>query len=448
MDNNNIKQTIDGWKMVACLLCLLVIACTGNNDDTGMIPSVDADAAIGFSTDVSMRTNTLIEDTADLKKTGIGVFGYFTDNEKWADSKTDAIPDFMYNQLVSWGIQRIDNISTNDGEKPVPVYGWIYSPVKYWPNSSDNGKNRYISFFAYAPWQADPTEAPTYGVIEIPNGTDKSPHLKYRMGPVGNMTDLLYADAVTDATRNGYGLIEIKGEKNTYQNVPLKFHHALACVEIYIQRIYDEPHYSGKAPEDEKQTKLFVSKLELASNSNVHEEGDLDLETGTWSGYTSSTSSLTYTEDMFNDSISGTVETNLNIIADRELNKWGRDGFGIDERERCLFKESNVFFFPQELTLTPTLTYTMVTRDNELLLSDYTDISGNKYARIMHEVQGNSLKLNIQKGKRYRLLIHVEAEHISFEVASVTDWDFPMRFDPSVGNDFKDENINHTLNEK
>lgn len=442
MDNKNIKSSIGRWTAVACLLCLITAACSDSRNDA---TSVDVGMTpIGFSTDVSMRANILIKDTTDLKKTGIGVFAYFTDNKKWADSKTDAIPDFMYNQQVSWGIQRIDST----GEDKKPVYGWIYSPVKYWPNSSENATPRYISFFAYAPWQAESTS--TANVIEMPNDTDKSPHLKYKMGAVGNMTDLLYADPVIDATRNGHGLITDNGTNNTYQKVPLKFHHALACVEIYIQRIYDEPHYSGKTPEDEKQTKLFVSKLELASNTSVYEEGYLDLETGGWKYLEPSVDNakLTYTEDMFNDSISGTVETNLNIIADRELNKWGRDGFGIDERERCLFKESNVFFFPQELTLTPTLTYTMVTRDNELLLNDYTDISGNKYARIKHEVQGNSLKLNIQKGKRYRLLIHVEAEHISFEVASVTDWDFPMRFDPSMGNDFKDENINHTLNEK
>lgn len=430
--------------LAAGLLCAVMAACAESSEegtpvDVGM-------ALVGFSTDVTTRT-TLIEDTEALKKlsAGIGVFAYFTDAETWAEAD-DPIPDFMYNQQVSWGIQRIEDKDT--------IRGWIYSPVKYWPNSAGNNDPRYISFFAYAPYEEDQESAKKeYGVMEMPSEEDKTPHLKYKIGPVGSMADLLYATPAIDATRNGNGLIDIGNSKNRYQNVPLTFHHALACVDMYIQRIYDEPHYSGNEPENGMQTKIFVSQLVMDTNDNngMREEGRLDLATGEWSELKSSENKeLTYKGTQINDAILGTTSKDLNDIKNTELYKWGNDGTGVDAREQCLFSGNDaLFFIPQELTLTPTLTYSMVTQDNGLELSDCIDDKGNKYARIVHEVKGNSLKLNLQKGKRYKLLIHIETEHVNFEVVSVTDWDFPIRFETSIDEDdgFKDEDINHTLNE-
>ena len=455
-------------RMAAGLLCAAMVACY-DYDDIGPLAGGADLALVDFSTDVTTRANTLIDDTAALKKTtGIGVFAYFTDEKPWAEAtaKATTAEYFMYNQRVTWGVQRVDTLD----DKPEPAYGWIYSPPKYWPNSSGNAAPRYISFFAYAPYVAEPESGA--GVIGMPGNENWLPHLKYKTGTVGNMVDLLYAEPVFDATRNGHGLIEVKDGKNQYQKVLLEFHHALACVEVYIQRGYEEPHFSGNVLKD-KGTKLFVSQLELASKSDIYDEGVLDLaystpeettsgddasgngagsdspEKGLWSDLKSSLDKkLTYTEELFNDSISGTTKTDLPVIVDRELNKWGLADYGVDEKERCLFKNGDaLFFLPQTLELTPTLTYTMVTRDNELVLSDYTDKSGNKYARIAHNVTGNTLKLNVQQGKRYKLLIHVDVEHVSCEVVSVTDWDFPLRFDPSVVSDFNEENKNHTLDE-
>ena len=425
--------------LAAGLLCAVMAACAESSEE-GTLVDVGM-ASVGFSTDVTTRT-TLIEDTEALKKlsAGIGVFAYFTDEKTWAEAD-NPIPDFMYNQQITWGIQRIEGTDT--------IRGWIYSPVKYWPNSTENKKTRYISFFAYAPYEEYQESAKKeYGVTEMPSEEDKTPHLRYKIGPVGSMSDLLYATPAIDATRNGNGLIDIGNSKNRYQNVPLTFHHALACVDVYIQRIYDEPHYSGNEPENEMQTKIFVSQLVMDTKGGMFEEGRLNLATGEWSKSESSEDQeLTYEGTQINNAISGTTSKDLNDIKNTELYKWGNDGTGVDAREQCLFSGNDaLFFIPQELTLTPTLTYSMVTQDNGLELSDCIDDKGNKYARIVHEVQGNSLKLNLQKGKRYKLLIHIETEHVNFEVVSVTDWDFPIRFETSTGG-FIDEEIDHTLNE-
>ena len=469
------KRTIKtpcAWRTAASCGCLLLSAgCSSHDDVAG---SDTTTVPISFSTDVAATRAATIESTEDLQNlaAGIGVFAYLTDEKTWSEATTGTeatehpVPDYMYNQQVTWGV-----LSTTAGGEPVK--GWVYAPPKYWPNSSGNRDPRYISFFAYAPWTDDPeTNRATYGIVEMPNAGDKRPHLKFSIAQrPGITTDLLYAEPAIDARRNGQGLIEVSdgtegGRTYTYQKVPLTFHHALACVEIYIQRIYDEPHYSGKEP-DTTATKLFVSRLELASTEGIGVEGILDL--GPWDGTNGRTragewrdlkpaapegdagtapSRLIYDEGLFIDSISGTASARLDSIASYELYKWEKEGFGIDSVQRCLFKEGHVFFIPQQLTLTPTLTYSMVTRDDDLQLSDYTDLAGHKYSRIVHTVAGNPLTLSFQKGKRYRLLIHVEAEHIRFELLSVTDWDFPMRFDPEAVPDFNEESHNHELNEK
>ena len=82
-------------------------------------------------------TNSAIQQSL-ANNGGFGVFAYYTDNR---DYDQLAIPNFMYNQAVTWN-------TTNSY--------WEYAPVKYWPNeygdnavSDDNDK---ISFFAYAPF--------------------------------------------------------------------------------------------------------------------------------------------------------------------------------------------------------------------------------------------------------------------------------------------------------
>ena len=102
---------------------------------------------------------------------------------------------------------------------------------------------------------------------------------------------------------------------------------------------------------------------------------------------------------------------------------------------------------PRKVTLIPTLTYSMVVRDDALLVNYLTDNEGHKYSRILNEVEGNSVTLDLKPGKRYTLLIRIGVEHISFELLSVVDWDFPMRFTPNVVTDFENETIGHIVNE-
>ena len=455
----NVKMTTQSggpcrWALPVGVLSVVLLL-TGCKSEEPAEPVAFSDTVVEFSTDMSdddelwadpdeARTTRaatgIISSLADLKALtdGFGVFAYFTDATPWAnavsgkavDAADYPVPDFMLNQSVTWG--RLNDGTTN---------GWTYTPPKYWPNSTDNATPRRISFFAYAPWtysDADGDTGETEGIISVTNSSDKSPHVEFKQpSSPSQQVDLLWASC-TDATRNGNGLIVVDGDSHTYQKVPLTFKHVLACVEVYVQRIYDEPTYGGKHPDKEEHTKLFVSELKLQHTATITSSGKLNLSTGGWYGKSGSASAMTFAEAVLNDAVSSSDM----------LEKWALSGYGADQELRPLFKNGNpLMLMPQELTLTPTLKYTMLTQDNNLELSTVTDSEGNKYARIDHETAGNQINLTLQGGKKYRLVLHIGVETVRFEVVSVTDWDFPMRFNPSIGSDFHQEEQSHTINE-
>ena len=461
------------------IVCAAMLAACSDHEGGGSGAVTYSDVAVSFATEVEnggsrAAATGLINDLKGLQNASFGVFAYFTDRDPWEDLTTkddgeggktpyvpgDALPseyplpDFMYNQSVTWRTQWVEK--DNDGNpvvdgdgNPIEHEDWMYSPLKYWPNSTENAIPRYISFFAYAPYESAP-EANATGIVGIPDGTDRSPHVQYLLGSGGNQVDLLYAHK-TDATRNGEGLIYFKDGTETWEKVPLTFHHALACVEFYVQRIYDETDFTGKKPDSETHTKLFVSKLELAADPGFMTGGNLSLETGEWTPFDSpsTSSTLTYTETMFQTAISGTAETGADYIRGRELDKWSVEDNGVDATERLLFPEAYApLFLPQatELTLTPTLTYSMVAQDNELALSDLTDSKGNKYVRMVNTVTGNKVKFRFEAGKKYKVVIHIGVEHVAVDVASVEDWDLPLRFTPDV-EPYSEETRPHTLDE-
>ena len=432
-------------------LILLLAACAGHDEDGTSLPSDDMavsftttlDGDDGWADPVEARatraTTGPINSLEDLKALtyGFGVFAYSTNTTLWADAISgkavnDAnypIPDFMLNQSVIWDV--LSDRTTSD---------WTYEPLKYWPNSTNNATPRYISFFAYSPWTySNENGDMTEGIVKMTNSTDKSPHVEFVQAASPSLqTDLLWAN-FTNATRNGNGLIVVDNNgSKTYQRVPLSFKHALACVEVYVQRIYDEPTYSGNHPEQEKHTKLFISKLKLQNTVAIINSGKLNLSTGSWDSDSGDSNDMTFDVSAINDAISSSDMTE----------KWPLTGYGTDQELRPLFKERRpLMLIPQELTLTPTLTYTMLTQDNSLELSTITDSEGNKYARIDHEMEGNPVRLTLQSGKKYRLVLHIGVETVRFEVESVEDWDFPMRFNPESVGDYQEEEKERTINE-
>ncbi len=513
------KRLVPHHSVVWITVGLLLTGCTAGDDGGGVSTlQTTQPEAVSFSTDLGSKSSRVttgtINNTDALRASGdgFGVFAYLTDGETWAKAKADDadLSDFknffMQNQQVTWGVQWVDDKGDTEPANDENKYDWVYYPLKYWPNSTDNATARRISFFAYAPW-ADATTHPEAGVIDYVRNGDRLPHVIYKLGAPNQQVDLLWANCI-DATRNGQGLITKTTSgtpavtTRTYQKVPLEFHHALSAIDIYVQRVYDEPAYTGKIPNAVLYPTLYISKLELTSTTAASDgknglqlSGRFDLETGEWTDYSDTWSgetpanawttgdvTLTYDETMLNDTLRGTTSTDPDVISDIELDKWKwvldthnnddpaddewvdattiseselaatpnrwKDAYGVSEVERNLIKNTMTqVLIPRKVTLIPTLTYSMVVRDDALLVDYLTDSEGHKYTRIINEVPGNSVTLDLVAGKRYTLLIRIGVEHISFELVSVVDWDFPMRFTPDVVRGFEEDEIGHILNE-
>lgn len=468
--------------MYACVGMLLAGCASDDGTGSAGVTPVAKDEPVSFSTIVgesaiisqtqqqgeTRATIGTIDNLDALKASGdgFGVFAYLTDGKSWSAAKEDdadlsEFKDFfMYNQQVTWGVQWVENGSDEDPTNDVPHYDWVYSPLKYWPNSSNNAENRNISFFAYAPYTAQ--TGAEKGITGFTDSSDKLPHIIYEIAGGNEQVDLLYANCI-DATRNGNGLISVStsGEPAvttlTYEKVPLTFSHALAAIDIYVQRIYDEPVYTGNSPAEANDTKLYISKLELASATDgvnsLQTGGRLNLETGEWTSVgntwiSAASKKLTYTEAMFDDHVKGTTSEDNLIIRGTELEKFSEES-GVDATERILInKGMPQVFLPRTVTLIPTVTYSMVTQDADLAIGYYTDQKGQKYSRIVNTVTGNSMTIDFQAGKRYKVLIRIGVEHITFAVEDVTDWDFPLRYNPSVLTGFVEEEIGHRLDEE
>lgn len=454
--------------MFACAIG--VVGCAGSESADTKTPIVEEPAeAIAFSTDIdnsntteSTRATTGSIDNTDALKAlpeGFGVIAYLTDNQTWSGAKGTISdytttgdfprPDFMYNQQVTWN---------------GTLGRWTYSPTKYWPNSTGNTTNRYVSFFAYAPF-VEGTFIGTTGVTGMTWGSDLRPHVIYTVDETGNSTDLLWANN-TDCTRNGQGLIYYESGTEMWQAVPLQFHHALACVDVYVQRVYDEPTYSGKTPGETKTAKIFMQELKLKAtnteDNGLFKSGRLNLEDGTWSSYADANHggiqawqegdvTLNYPATAFTDNLAGTQSEAAEEIRNAELEKWGVEGTGVDEGEDLLFKSGSIMLIPQssEITITPSISYSMVSRGDpgDLVYSPLTDAAGNHYNRIVNTVQGNDIQLKLEAAKRYKLVIRIGVEHVAFIVAGIEDWDFPVRLRPDATSS-PGENIYHTVNEE
>ncbi|MBQ8968409.1 MAG: fimbrillin family protein [Bacteroidaceae bacterium] len=394
----------------------------------------------------------------ELRSQGFGVMAYYTSSTEWSSvGDGNKRPNFMYNQWVRY---------FSDVQ-------WTYEPIKYWPNDNQpaddedatgSQEHSFLSFFAYAPYvevtpdTGIPASGPlTTGITGLStNAETGNPLVHYTLASqASEQVDLLWgargqsAYAEADGTSNTESSITNTDltKQTTTERVSFLFKHALACIDIYVQRIYDEVTYSGKTP-DTDAAKIFVSELKLSMAAGAtNASGDLDLSTGTWTSVTpnAAAAELVISSDKIATDLRGTTEENSNLTAVRNIELDGFDDKeGVDEtRKRLTTTDYATMLIPRTggVTVTPSVSYSFVTADPELALN-ITDSKGTPYSRILHhDVQSEPSTVTIasagppvrlEGGKRYTLVCYIGVEHVAFEVVSVEDWDFPLRFDPSV----------------
>ena len=137
------KKNLLGWLAMATML-----VGTGCSSDE-VVNDYSPENAIQFGTYVGRDAQgraSVIDDT-NLGTLGFGVYAYYTDGASFNESSST--PNFMRNQKV---------------EKTID--GWVYDPLKYWPNESTDK----LSFFAYAPYQGTGDAENNLTLSQITNG--------------------------------------------------------------------------------------------------------------------------------------------------------------------------------------------------------------------------------------------------------------------------------------
>ena len=194
-----------------------------------------------------------------LRDRGLGVFAAHTGLHRYASSSVSA--GFMYNEHVTY-----------DASNSV----WTYSPLKYWPAGDNNPEGEFVSFFAYAPYAANPGTGSSNAekcIIDFQQPSETGdPWIIYRLG--GTRDDFL--DYQTDLV---YGVNIDQRRGSDFHLVRFDLQHALACVadaisinttpalNTKIQAIADA--YAGRS------VTLTVNTLSI--NLNLTSKGKLVL---------------------------------------------------------------------------------------------------------------------------------------------------------------------------
>lgn len=211
---------------------LMLTACSGVEEGDALDNSQMAESqAVAFNAYVNRgitRGGTPGVVTTDALKTGthasdgFGVMAYYTESRRYNQM---ALPNFMYNQQVTW-----------DGTQG----SWTYTPIKYWPNEAGNNgatTTDRLSFFAYAPYtDVDASTgrallSPTTGIVGLSRSIDSGdPYVRYFATYVPkDATDLCWAFPTIDKTK-----------PNVSEQVNFNFKHALSALNVQIDADVDD----------------------------------------------------------------------------------------------------------------------------------------------------------------------------------------------------------------
>ena len=458
----------------------LFAACSGTEPSPKVIAE-EVQVNMTFSTQEMKETRagkTGAMADEQLWQSGVGVFAFFTGETTWSTASATAAPNFMYNQLVEY----------DDYEDL-----WEYEPPKFWPNDNADADDEwatgskaksYLSFFAYAPYVDHTADLGTTGITDLSGNTATGgPKVTYTLAPKAeDQVDLLWgtrgkatylqADGTTsvvDLSTTPMNTDLIK--QTTTERVDFLFKHALASVDVYVQRIYDEVTPTGKKPADEDQvSRIYISELKLTvPTDGMYTEGVLDLATGQWTGSSTNSSAFDITIDdtRIRPFLVGSKLDNSHLteVRNMELDEFSSHS-GVNASLTRLTNETYAtMLIPVDgnagITVTPTVTYSFVTQDDALELGLTNTNGTHRFARILHEnITGGNVTIGtevspgnfrLERGKRYILVCYIGVESVQFQVVSVEDWDFPLRFIPTIvdftGADYKNSDDSKTAEE-
>lgn len=426
---------------------------SGNSQQAALAPG-----EVGFDA-YTQRTTTRngqsgIMDITTLQTSGFGVFGYYTDNNEYEQSR---IPDFMYNQQVNY----------------TAALGWSYDPVKYWPNeygsSANSDDNDKVSFFAYAPWvEVQPSIGKVvkvnsnddqWGITALSrNSASGDPLVKYIANfEADKRVDLLWGvcddpqwsivqgGTVQQINEGVKGLPWLNVERprlaetlsaTTQQRMKFTFKHALSQFSVNVDAFVDG--YNATNALDSK-TKIYVRQISFTgfamkgalNLNNVESDkalwldynGAADIESGAavtiYDGRKDGKEG-TAGADASNEKFRG---LNPTVISDyNESTGKGNTQEGVTNVTKSLFESTDpVMVIPTGEDMEVEIIYDVETEDDNLstTLSDGKTPGSSIENRITKTVSFGSD--GMQNGKHYTLSLHLGMNSVKFD-AAVSDW--------------------------
>ena len=236
--------------ILAAAAAFVLSSCS--NEEIVKAPEAQEDGAVVFG--AYAGRNTRADAIGDVKglveNDGFGVFAYEQGTTPWATYRaSNTYPNFMYNQHVEG--EMLDLISAK----------WTYAPVKYFSNNL-NAKH---SFFAYAPYKANPSV--------VFSKTNQGPAIRYNAST--DDYDLMWGARDEKAW---YDL----GKLGITDKITFNFRHALAKVDFKVAYFVDAVHTGHSEGTDKlaAETKIQVRSVKFIGN--VPSQGILDLYDGKW----------------------------------------------------------------------------------------------------------------------------------------------------------------------
>lgn len=371
--------------MLAALLALL--GCTKIEH---LEPSELAEDTISFGTSFSNNpmTRAGIVSTGTLGVDGFGVNAYYTRTTPFSGG---AELNYMVNTKVTYNQEK---------------YAWTYTPVKYWPNNSEE----MISFFAYGPYSYNPGDN---------NITQNATSLNFTVtNDVKSQVDLVY-------NTNYTGTIDAK-KQATNEAIHFIFDHALSRVSFTVEAAVDETTNGDNLLDGN--TRINIKKVALINDLY---DAAAPVQAGPF--YTGGTLSL-LSEDSDNpwtatSGAQGFLFTAADHFYHTVKDKCAESGDEIDviqltrfnasKPQRVLNEESYLMIIPQEATFKIYIEYDVISGIYENGSGEIIDESA-----ITNKITSkDALTVNFEKGKAYNFNLVLGMTSAKFDVDEVTAWD-------------------------
>lgn len=306
----------------------------------------------------------------------IGVIAYYLQD---GSDIASTIPNFMYNQEVKF-----------DGAN------WSYSPIKYWPNNSDD----QLAFFAYVPYSTP--DNPLTNCVSISSSSKKGdPILTYTPNMVGELnTDLCCADPVfkrrdyTDADNN---------------LVDLTFRHKLAKITFAVS-------HNGVGYKDDGNARGDKVRINYISIRDI-KGGEYNMHDETWK-------ETTPIESMRISAEAGGINNNVIIKYPEAAAGTVREFFDVST-------EDTAYFIPPQ-TIASDGGNMIISVNLELTKSyaGYTDAADDPNSEDLIQITATveleaDDEVKVEAGKAYKFNIELDVKNfVSIKIVNVTEEDW------------------------